>query len=133
MWPGALPVYQASAASIALEVQGQVALEPREWHGPNLPKWFGHEDRFLRALCHIQFRMASLGMTVDSFLAFPDQFYGLEPLDCYVADLQDELSTRQNESVGEILKTEPPKLFTELFRIDTEHWRAMQLAFCPIE
>ena len=131
MWPGALPVYPASAADIALEVQSQVKLPPRDWHGPNkLPTWHGHADRFLRALCHVQFRMESIGLNVASHLAFPDAFYGLEPLDCYVADLVDELEARQGEPIGSILKTAPPRLFSELWRIDSEHGRAMTLVAC---
>lgn len=130
MWPGALPVYPASAEAIALEVQSQVKLPPRDWHrGPNkLPTWHGHQDRFLRALAHVQFRLNQIGLNVDSFLAFPDQYYELEPLPCYVADLESELEARQREPIGQILASEPPRLFSELWRIDSEHGRAMQLA-----
>ena len=131
MWPGPLPVYPASAASIAVEVQSQVALTPRDWHGPNLPKWFGHEERFLRALCHVQHRMECIGLPVDSYLAFPDDYYDLDRFECYVENLRCEMASRQGEPISEILKSEPPKLFTELWQVDSGPGRAMLLAAGP--
>ena len=133
MWAGDLPDYPIDTSRFTAIVQNQIALPPRDWHGPNLPKWFGHEDRYIRGLCHIMFRMECIGLPVDSYLAFPDEFYGLEPLDCYVADLVDELEVRQSEPIGQILKSEPPKLFTDLWEVDSAHGRAMMLAACAVE
>jgi hypothetical protein len=130
MWPGALPVYPASAEAIALEVQSQVKLPPKLWHGPGLQKWFGHEDRFLRALCHVQFRLESIGCQVESWLALPCDYYEIEPLECYSENLRDEMEARQGEPIGQILKSTPPKLFSELWRIDSAAGRATILVAC---
>ena len=131
MWAGDLPDYPIDTSRFTAIVQNQVAEHPREWHGENLPRWFGHEDRYIRGLCHIMFRMECIGLPVDSYLAFPDDYYDLDRFECYVENLRCEMASRQGEPISEILKSEPPKLFTELWEVDSGPGRAMLLAAGP--
>lgn len=83
---------------------------------PSLPKWHGHGDNWIRAVIHLIAR-ANIGYWD---VAFADPFYGLSSRLEYLEALGDEPNKLASLPICEILKTEPPAAFVELWKRDTQ-------------
>ena len=84
-----------------------------------VPTWLGHEERFVRACCHLWYRgnqaMASLR---PKHLVFGERYYPVHFTEnAWIQSLSDELG--YHGSIRQLLDTSPPERFNELYRLAT--------------
>lgn len=86
-----------------------------------LPPWFGHDDRWIRAACHLYDRAASLRRwwITPSDLCAAGPTYGLSEVYDYLDALADEPSRKRGETFSEILASPAPAAFVNLWRKDS--------------
>jgi hypothetical protein len=111
------------------EARGLAASMLRSWvarpdeRSPQTPPFEGHDQRFIRACCHLAHRCQPLGRDVPLARLVPPGLYGLSHPDFwYRPALGDECSRLAGLPISEILKLPPPPEFTELFARDCESW-----------
>lgn len=89
---------------------------------PALPTWHNHGLGFVRAGCHVAYRVArrlpSIGITPDK-IRFASGYYGKLTERDFMSALSRELTTRSHESIGWILKSPAPKQFSDLWHSAT--------------
>jgi hypothetical protein len=97
--------------------------EPVDRSG-RFPKWVStHGKDFIRVALHLWWRAALLGHFVDlQELGVGGRGYDLSPVDWYFSALGSEPVRMQRQSFGEILATEPPTLFSNLWIGDVLEW-----------
>lgn len=83
---------------------------------PSLPKWHGHGHQWIRAVIHLIVRANVNYWDVN----FADLCYGLSSRLEYLEALGDEPHKLARLPVSEILKTDPPAAFLELWERDTQ-------------
>lgn len=136
LWSAGVPSFEPKSPVEYVEsIQSQVQLEPQQWAGHVSPvvRWLGHEDRYIRATCHIAHRMNERCSPVDNGIVWPADYYELSSFDEYSEALADELIEREGDDIGTILKSEPPPEFAELWLRDSLPGRALMLSAGSVE
>jgi hypothetical protein len=101
------PTEQArETAAFVAKLRGQVK---------EIPTWFSHEARFVRACSHLAIRVSELCESIrPGHLRFGSDYYP-HPYNesAWITSLEAELSYRG--SIRELLDTEPPESFTKIY------------------
>lgn len=109
-----LQVYKTLLAEHTLKMGDQYRADMK-----TPPKWFLHEERFVRAAAHMAVRVGALVESVrPSHLSFGERYFGFPFTEAtWVGTLEAELSYRG--SIRALLDIEPPEQFIELYRLAT--------------
>jgi len=96
-----------------------VATDCLEWpaHAGSL-RWLGHEARFIRALCHLHYRLNSKRQWTSLSLSFSHKSYGLSSAERYLKALGDELQRYDWLTLQEVLNRPMPEAFSKLWTAD---------------
>lgn len=87
--------------------------------------WDGHDQRYIRILCHVIDRTYR-PLNYSPATTFDHDIYQVSPLWRYMSALRPEL--RSAEAICDITKTRAPKTFQELWASDVAKWEASQAA-----
>jgi hypothetical protein len=111
---------------IPVEMAEQFAMALRDWsdRGEDTPRtnptWFQHEAPFVRAACHLAHRAGQVAEAIrPKHVQFATQYYP-QPFneETFMSSLSSELDS--TGSIREILRSDAPDEFTELWTIATE-------------
>ncbi|WP_397570393.1 hypothetical protein [Schlesneria sp. T3-172] len=95
-------------------------LHPDKWPAySGKPAWATHGLQFLRAILHLQERMYCRGWEIPLSYLGDWKGYGYRtPIATYLAALQDEIDSRRDEPIRQILSSRCPKDFLKMWATD---------------
>lgn len=108
----------AEPLTTCMAANHRLPLAERSYYQPNLPPWHQHGSQFVRACCHLANRAGALVASIRPRHLVFGKAYGLASEQTFMNALASELSNRG--SIREILTTQPPQRFTDLWETITD-------------